>query len=181
MPGGNYGYHPRGPGQTHWHEEQPGIVHKTLRTGFGSPDRHLRSTKATLLPKKYRGQLLHTDAGPREVRCFHPQAEGGRLRTRQGSAAHEQRQLVPAVSDVCVAPDGSVFVADWYDPGVGGHGMGDRTRGRIYRITPKGHKGYTVPEVKLDTTRRHARGRSVAESGYALRWHACASEGHRDQ
>ena len=37
MPGGNYGYHPRGPGQSHWHEEQPGIVHKTLRTGFGSP------------------------------------------------------------------------------------------------------------------------------------------------
>ena len=28
-------------------------------------------------------------------------------------------------SDICVAPDGSVFVADWYDPGVGGHGMGD--------------------------------------------------------
>ena len=53
---------------------------------------------------------------------------------------------------MCVAPDGSVFVADWYDPGVGGHGMGDPTDGRIYRITPKGHKGYKVPEVKLDTT-----------------------------
>src|SRR5262245_24636614 len=37
LPGGNYGYWPRGPGQTHWHEEQPGVVHKTLRTGFGSP------------------------------------------------------------------------------------------------------------------------------------------------
>ena len=44
-----------------------------------------------------------------------------------------------------------MFVADWYDPGVGGHGMGDTTRGRIYRVTPKGHKGYKVPEVKLDT------------------------------
>jgi putative heme-binding domain-containing protein len=54
-------------------------------------------------------------------------------------------------SDVCVAPDGSVFVADWYDPGVGGHGMGDWTRGRIYRLTPKGHTGYKVPAVKLDT------------------------------
>src|SRR5205814_5543183 len=37
LPGGNYGYHPRGPGQSHWHEEQPGVVHKILRTGFGSP------------------------------------------------------------------------------------------------------------------------------------------------
>src|SRR5262249_47599396 len=54
-------------------------------------------------------------------------------------------------SDVCIAPDGSIIVADWYDRGVGGHGMGDPTDGRIYRITPKGHKGYTVPEVKLDT------------------------------
>ena len=26
MPGGNYGYWPRGPGQSHWHEEQPGVV-----------------------------------------------------------------------------------------------------------------------------------------------------------
>ena len=54
-------------------------------------------------------------------------------------------------SDVCVAPDGSVFVCDWYDPGVGGHGMGDWTRGRVYRITPKGHTGYKVPAVKLET------------------------------
>ena len=37
MPGGNYGYHPRGPGQSHWHEEQPGVVPKILRTYFGSP------------------------------------------------------------------------------------------------------------------------------------------------
>jgi putative heme-binding domain-containing protein len=51
-------------------------------------------------------------------------------------------------ADVCVAPDGSVFVADWYDPGVGGHGMGDITRGRIYRLAPKDSK-YTVPKVDL--------------------------------
>src|SRR5207302_8526211 len=53
-------------------------------------------------------------------------------------------------SDVCVAPDGSVFVADWYDPGVGGHGMGDITRGRIYRLAPKGNKP-SVPKVDLST------------------------------
>jgi glucose/arabinose dehydrogenase len=39
-------------------------------------------------------------------------------------------------ADVCVAPDGSLIVADWYDPGVGGHQAGDLTRGRIYRIAP---------------------------------------------
>ena len=54
-------------------------------------------------------------------------------------------------SDCCVAPDGSVFVSDWYDPGVGGHNVQDTTRGRIFRLTPTGHKGYKVPELKLDT------------------------------
>jgi hypothetical protein len=53
-------------------------------------------------------------------------------------------------SDVCVAPDGSLIVADWYDPGVGGHGMGDTEKGRIYRIAPKG-QAWRVPSVELKT------------------------------
>jgi putative heme-binding domain-containing protein len=53
-------------------------------------------------------------------------------------------------SAIRVAPDGSVFVADWYDPGVGGHGMGDTTRGRVYRLAPKEHR-YQVPKVDLES------------------------------
>jgi putative membrane-bound dehydrogenase-like protein len=149
MPGGNYGYHPRGPGQSHWHEEQPGVVHKVLRTGFGSPT-GITFYEGTLFPAKYRGSLLHCDAGPREVRWFHPKPVGAGYQLEK-EVLLTSRDNWFRVSDVCVAPDGSLFVADWYDRGVGGHGMGDPTDGRIYRITPKGHKGYTVPEVKLDT------------------------------
>ncbi|MBY0455954.1 MAG: PQQ-dependent sugar dehydrogenase, partial [Gemmataceae bacterium] len=149
MPGGNYGYHPRGPGQTHWHEEQPGIVHKTLRTGFGSPT-GITFYEGSLFPKKYTGALLHCDAGPREVRWFFRKPKGaGYELDKEVLLTSSDNWFRP--SDVCVAPDGSIFVADWYDRGVGGHGMGDPTDGRIYRITPKGHKGYKVPEVKLDT------------------------------
>ncbi|MDB5312825.1 MAG: hypothetical protein JWO38_7027 [Gemmataceae bacterium] len=149
MPGGNYGYNPRGPGQTHWHEEQPGIVHKTLRTGFGSPT-GITFYEGTLFPEKYRGHLLHCDAGPREVRAFFRKPKGaGYELDKEVILTSSDTWFRP--SDVCVGPDGSIFVADWYDPGVGGHGMGDWTRGRIFRLTPKGHKGYTVPEVKLDT------------------------------
>jgi len=149
MPGGNYGYHPRGQGQTHWHEEQPGIVHKVIRTGFGSPT-GICFYEGTLLPKKYHGQLLHTDAGPRELRVFHLKPKGA------GYEAEKEVLLTSTdnwfrPSDVCVAPDGSLIVADWYDPGVGGHGMGDTTRGRIYRVTPKGHKGYKVAKVDVET------------------------------
>ena len=149
LPGGNYGYGPRGPGQTHWHEEQPGIVHKTLRTGFGSPT-GITFYEGNLFPPKYTGALLHCDAGPREVRWFFRKPKGaGYELGKEVLLTSTDNWFRP--SDVCVAPDGSIFVADWYDRGVGGHGMGDPTDGRIYRITPKGHKGYKIPEVKLDT------------------------------
>ena len=148
MPGGNYGYWPRGPGQSHWHEEQPGVVHKTLRTGFGSPT-GMAFYEGKLFPQ-LNGQILHTDAGPRELRAF--------KRSPKGAGYELEKTLLLTStdnwfrpSDVCVAPDGSIFVADWYDPGVGGHGMGDHTRGRIYRITPEGHAGYTVPKVEVKT------------------------------
>ena len=149
MPGGDYGYYPRGPGQSHWHEEQPGIVHKVLRTGFGSPT-GICFYEGSLLPEKYRGQLLHTDAGPRELRCFHiaPKGAGYEL-TQENLLTSTDNFFRP--SDVCVAPDGSLFVSDWYDAGVGGHNMRDPGDGRIYRVTPKGHAGYKVPAVTLDT------------------------------
>src|SRR5262249_55315323 len=148
MPGGNYGYWPRGPGQSHWHEEQPGVVPKILRTYFGSPT-GMCVYEGTLLPPKYRGQLLHTDAGPRQMRCYH-------LKLHRAGYAVDREDMVTSSdnwfrpSDVCIAPDGSVFIADWYDPGVGGHGMGDTTRGRVFRVAPKGNKPF-VPKVDLET------------------------------
>ena len=44
-----------------------------------------------------------------------------------------------------MAPDGSLIVADWYDPGVGGHAAGDQSRGRIYRVAPAG-SSYKIPK-----------------------------------
>ncbi|MDY3554081.1 c-type cytochrome [Gemmata sp. JC717] len=170
MPGGNYGYGPRGPGQSHWHEEQPGIVHKTLRTGFGSPT-GITFYEGSLFPKKYMGSLLHCDAGPREVRWFHRKAKGaGYELEKELLLTSSDNWFRP--SDVCVAPDGSIIVADWYDRGVGGHGMGDPTDGRIYRITPKGHTGYKVPEVKLDT--KEGVVAAFASANLAVRHIACA-------
>jgi hypothetical protein len=53
-------------------------------------------------------------------------------------------------ADICVAPDGSLLVADWYDPGVGGHQAGDQQRGRVYRVQPKGYK-YQLPKIGYAT------------------------------
>jgi putative membrane-bound dehydrogenase-like protein len=149
MPGGNYGYWPRGPGQSHWHEEQPGVVPKILRTYFGSPT-GICFYEGNLFPKKYSGQLLHTDAGPRQARCYHLTSNGaGYAADREDMVTSTDNWFRP--SDICVAPDGSVFIADWYDPGVGGHGMGDTSRGRIFRLTPKGHTSNHVPPVDLES------------------------------
>jgi putative membrane-bound dehydrogenase-like protein len=150
MPGGNYGYHPRGRGETHWHEEQPGVVPKMLRTGFGSPT-GICMYEGTLLPKKYHGQILHTDAGPRQLRCYHLKPNGAGYKAEQENMV-ESSDTWFRPSDVCVAPDGSVFIADWYDPGVGGHGIGDFTRGRIYRVAPKGHLGHASASAEIQTS-----------------------------
>ncbi len=149
MPGGNYGYHATGKKVSHWNEELPGVVPKILRTGFGSPT-GMCVYEGTLLPKKYWGQLLHTDAGPRHVRCYHLTPKGAGYDVDREDMVTNDKDSWFRPSDICVAPDGSVFVADWYDPGVGGHGMGDTTRGRIYRLAPKGNKP-SVPKVNLET------------------------------
>jgi putative heme-binding domain-containing protein len=55
-------------------------------------------------------------------------------------------------SDICVAPDGSLIVADWHDPGVGGHGMSDTEKGRLYRIAPKGVRDRAAaPDKKVSS------------------------------
>jgi putative membrane-bound dehydrogenase-like protein len=169
MPGGDYGYHPRGPGQSHWHEEQPGVVPKILRTYFGSPT-GMCVYEGTLLPKKYQGQLLHTDAGPRHVRCYHLTPQGaGYAVEREDMVTSTDTWFRP--SDICVAPDGSAYVADWYDPGVGGHAMGDITHGRIFRLAPKGNRP-SVPTLDLET--KDGMFAALASPNLAVRYMAMA-------
>jgi hypothetical protein len=57
--------------------------------------------------------------------------------------------VVPARRHLC-GTDGSLIVADWYDPGVGGHAAGDQLRGRVYRVAPANAK-YTIPQLDYNT------------------------------
>jgi putative membrane-bound dehydrogenase-like protein len=133
--------------ERHWHLNDPGVVPNLLQTGNGSPC-GICVYEGTLLPERYRGALLHCDAGPNVVRSYHVAPAGAGFTATMKPLADGSADKWFRPCDVCVAPDGSVLVADWYDPGVGGHGMGDTEKGRIYRIAPQG-AAWTVPAVDL--------------------------------
>ena len=134
----------------HWHLRDPGVVPNLLHTGAGSPTGIL-VYEGSLLPERYRGQIIHADAGPNIVRAYPITRSGAGYSATIADILGQKSDRWFRPSDVCVAPDGSLFVADWYDPGVGGHAMGDLDRGRIYRVTPEAHKGYTVPTFDFST------------------------------
>lgn len=133
----------------HWHLNDPGVVPNLLQTGAGSPT-GMVIYEATLLPQKYRDQMIHCDPGPNVVRSYPVTKKGaGYAATIENILRNEEDQWFrPA--DICIAPDGSLIVADWYDPGVGGHQAGDQQRGRIYRVAPKG-SAYKIPSYSYNS------------------------------
>lgn len=134
----------------HWHLNDPGVVPNLLQTGAGSPTGMI-VYEGKLLPQKYQNQVIHCDAGPSIVRSYPAEKDGAGFKaTINNILDGSKRDQWFRPSDVTAAPDGSIFVADWYDPGVGGHAMGDSLRGRIYRIAPKG-EDYSVPKFDFET------------------------------
>jgi len=129
----------------HWHLNDPGVVPNLLQTGAGSPT-GICVYEGELLPAPFRGQVLHCDAGPNIVRAYPVKDSGAGYSAEMVTMIEGTGNKWFRPSDVCVAPDGSVLVADWYDPGVGGHRMEDINHGRLFRLTPQGHNNrYVAP------------------------------------
>lgn len=169
------------PGQTrqeaHWHQRWPGVVPNMLHTGAGAPC-GICVYEGGLFGEKFFGSLFHTDAGPNVVRAYivtpsEHVAKGimnndGEESLNQKAGAGFQAEPVDLIKaadhwfrpdDVCVAPDGSVYVSDWYDPGVGGHQTRDvgavnhdwhQLTGRIFRLAPQGQQA-KWPKLELET------------------------------
>ncbi|MDF2157412.1 PVC-type heme-binding CxxCH protein [Algoriphagus sp. CAU 1675] len=140
----------------HWHLNDPGVVPNLLQTYAGSPT-GIVIYEGKLLPEEYQNQIIHADAGPNIVRAYPVEKSGAGFTGKIVNLIDgNNRDQWFRPSDVTVAPDGSLFVSDWYDPGVGGHAVGDLDKGRVYRLAPKGHPyqistpDYSSPESLIE-------------------------------
>ena len=164
----------RRPGQSvpiaEWRQEDPGTMPPGDVYGGGSPT-GIAFVEDSALGAKYRGLLLSCEPGRNTVFGYFPKPDGAGFKLERfdflttnpegkfvgsdfiGGATTVTRELHTLFrpSDVMVGADGAIYVADWFDPRVGGHAtMDDTLAGTIYRIAPKGFKP-KVPKVDFTT------------------------------
>jgi putative heme-binding domain-containing protein len=165
----------------HWHQNDPGTVPNLLQTGAGSPTGLLVNEGKTL-GARFTNQIIHCDAGPRVVRAYPVQKAGAGFTAEMVDILTSSDSWFRP-SDVAIHPDGSLFVADWYDAGVGGHGMADHEevflRGRIYRVAPKG-QGLRTPAFEATTVDGAVTGlQSPNKATQAIAYHALRAFGEK--
>lgn len=133
----------------HWHLNDPGVVPNLLQTGSGSPT-GMVVYEGTLLPPLFRNQMIHGEPGHNVVRAYPAKKNGAGYTATIENILESGADQWFRPADVCIAPDGSLFVADWYDPGVGGHQVADLDRGRVFRVAPAGSSYKIKPPVIND-------------------------------
>lgn len=160
----------------HWHQNDPGVVPNLLITGAGSPA-GITVYEGHLLPEIFQGQLIHADAGPNVVRAYPVQEQGAGYRATMEPLLHSLHDQWSRPVDVAVAPDGSLMIADWYDPIVGGAAAGDHEKGRIFRIAPPGIP-YQCPPTDFSTIEGAIAGLQLPnESARYLAWQSLHEAG----
>lgn len=163
------------PGQSkpsaHWRQLDPGTAPAGDVYGFGAPT-GMAVYENGALPEKYRGLVMSCETVRNAVLGYYPKAKGAGMEMERfnflttnpdekiiGADASRDENWEKNVvlnnwfrpSDVVVGPDGAIYVADWFDPRVGGHHfLDEKGYGTIYRIAPRG-ASLAVPKIDLGT------------------------------
>lgn len=152
-----------------WRQDDPGTMPPGDVYGGGSPT-GVAYYENGALGDKWEGLLLACEAGKNIVFGYLPKPDGAgfKLERIDFLTSNKEKQFAGSdflggrpnnelktrfrPSDVAVGPDGALYVADWFDPKVGGHRtLDDPGSGTIYRIAPRGFKS-VVPKLDLNTT-----------------------------
>ena len=153
-----------------WRQEDPGIVPAGDVYGGGSPT-GIAFYENGIMEDRFRGYVISCEPARNVLFGYHPKVEGAGITLPQRdifmtsnpkknfagadfASAGSIRGLMNLFrpSDVCIGPDGAIYVADWFDARVGGHGTRDTGQtGSIYRITPKGAE-LSIPRFDVSST-----------------------------
>jgi len=161
------------PGQSiptaEWRQEDPGSLPAGDVYGGGAPT-GMCFYENGALGEKWNGLLLSCETGRNVVFGYLPKPNGAGFHLERfdfctsntsgvfkgsdfvGGANNlsDERNTLFRPSDVCVGPDGAIYISDWFDKRTGGHQDTDEScSGTIYRIAPKGFKPQ-IPNLKLD-------------------------------
>lgn len=154
------------PGQAipraHWRQDDPGTFDAGDVYGSGGPT-GVTFYENGALGDKWIGTYLSCEASRNTIYGYKPEPKGASysmdrfsfLTTRSTSPSISEKDRDERVhfrpSDVSIGPDGAIYIADWYDPGSGGHATRDESSsGAIYRIAPKNFAP-SIPELNLDS------------------------------
>ena len=130
------------PGQSiqeaQWRQWDPGVLPAGDIYGGGSPT-GICFYENGALPSRYSGLLLSCEAGRKVVFGYYPKLKDSAIALKRFDFFKSKGSNLFRPSDVMVGADGALYVADWFDSGVGGHNDRDQScSGTIYRIAPKG-------------------------------------------
>ena len=149
--------------RAHWRQDNPGTFDTGDVYGAGGPT-GVAFYENGALGKKWEGTFLSCEASRNVIFGYHPKPIGATysldrfdfvsttptpkdLNNESEEEAEKRIHFRPA--DLDIGPDGAIYVADWYDPGTGGHSTRDESAsGAIYRIAPKGFKS-DIPSLDL--------------------------------
>ncbi len=159
--------------RAHWRQDDPDTFDAGDIYGSGSPA-GLTIYENGALDAKWNGSILVCESSRNAIFSYKIQSQKSSFKldaeTRKdfltSNAAREYfgtdfkkvketdkvaEKVMFRPSDICVGPDGAIYVADWYDSRVGGHQtFDDSCTGAIYRIAPKGFKS-VIPKLDLTT------------------------------